>query len=105
MIFQRQTDAAEKAISWLQESLDCFRMLQFACAEINENLNPVALVKLFNASKQADKLSSETNSRLNQIYLYYDFSEIEKKYNIYQASLDINHIITEILKLDYQASD
>lgn len=59
MVFQRQTDAAEKAMSWLQESLDCFRMLQFACAEINENLNPLAFRKLSNTSKQADKLSSE----------------------------------------------
>lgn len=100
MVFQRKTDAVEKAMSWFQESIDCFRMLQMACNEINEKYNPVTSGKFICSVKQADKLYKEANTRLNPIYLYYDFSEIEKKHNIYQFSLNLNFYLTEIGKLE-----
>ena len=59
MVFQRQTDAAEKAMSWFQESIDCFRMLQMACNEITEKYNPITVGKIMGAVKQADKLYKE----------------------------------------------
>ena len=27
LVFQRRTDAVEKAISWYQEAIDCYRMM------------------------------------------------------------------------------
>lgn len=103
MVFQRQTDAAEKAMSWFQESIDCFRMLQMACNEINEKYNPITVEKFMCAVKQADKLYKETNLRLNPIYLYYNFVEIEKKHNIYQAGMRLSYAITEIGKMEQEA--
>lgn len=102
MVFQRQTDAAEKAMSWFQESIDCFRMLQMACNEITEKYNPITVGKIMGAVKQADKLYKETNLRLNPIYLYCNFVEIEKKYNTYQANMKLSQTITEIGKLEQE---
>ncbi len=105
LVFQRQTDATEKVMSFLQEGVDCYRMMQMACDEINEKYNPVTWEKFVRSSEQANKLYGETGARLNPIYLYYDFSEIEGKYKSFQANQDMNNALTKIGRLEQQASD
>ncbi len=105
LVFQRRTDAAEKAMSWLQEDADCYRMMQMACDEINEKYNPVTVEKFTRSTNQANKLFGETAFRLNPFYLYDDFSEIEKRYNAFQVNQDMNDVITEIGRLGLQASE
>lgn len=105
IIFQRKTDAAENAISWLQESMDCYRMMQIAYDDIEEKYNPIVWEKLTKSSIQANKLYETTSKYLNPIYLYYDFSHIERKHNLMQSSKYINFALTEIGKLDQQILD
>lgn len=102
LIFQRRSDAAEKAMSWFQESADCYKIMQMACDEINEKYNPVTWGKLMRSANQANKLYGETASKLNPIYLYDDFSEIEKKYNAFEVNQDMNDTITAIGRLEQQ---
>ncbi|MDB8995884.1 hypothetical protein PN613_08090 [Parabacteroides distasonis] len=105
IVFQRKTDAAENAISWFQESVDCYRMMQIACDDIEEKYNPIVWEKLIKSSIQARKLYETASKYLNPIYLYYDFSNIESKHNLMQSWEYINFALTEIGKLDQQALD
>ena len=41
IVFQRKLESAENAISWFQESIDCYRIMQISCNEIGEEYNPV----------------------------------------------------------------
>ena len=90
-------------MSWYQEALDCYSMLQVACDEIDESGNPITLTKLHTSASKANKLFKESETRLNQIYLYYDFSEIETKFNGYNSMQAINYGISELGKLEQQA--
>ena len=103
LVFQRKADAAEKAVSWFQEGIDCLRMMQSACDVIEEDYNPVVCERLFKSAAQANVLFENTGKSLNWIYLYYDFADIENKYNILQSWEYINFALTEIGKLDQQA--
>lgn len=105
LVFQRKTDAVEKAVTWYQEAIDCYMMLQLACDEVNQSFNIATWSKLVLATTQANKLYQETNSRLNQIYLYYNFSLIEEKHHIVKSSQYINYATTEICKYDQQARE
>lgn len=105
MVFQRKTDAVERAISWYQEAIDCYMMLQVACDEINQSFNLATWSKLITSTAQANRLYQETNSRLNQIYLYYNFSDIENKHHVTKSVQYMNYALTEISKYDQQARD
>ena len=103
LVFQRKVDAAEKAVSWLQEGIDCLRMMQSACDDIKEEYNPIVCERLFKSATQANMLFENTGKFLNRIYLYYNFADIENKYNTIESWDYINFAITEIGKLDQQA--
>lgn len=105
LVFQRKTDAVEKAMSWYQEAIDCYMMLQTVCNEVNQSFNIATWSKLITSTDQANRLYQETNSRLNQIYLYYNFSDIEDKHHVAKSSQYMNYAITEISKYDQQARD
>lgn len=96
LLFQRKTDAVEKTISWLQESIDCYRMLQTACNDIDDKYNQFVVEKMINSSAQARKLYNEAEFRLNPIYLYYNFDDVEKKFNLKDSYAMINHCIKAI---------
>ena len=100
LVFQRKTDAAENAVSWLQESINCYRMLQLACNDIKDNYNILVWERIMMSSNQANKLYLDTRKFLNPIYLYYDFKEIEKKYSVLSSSEYINYAINQIGKLN-----
>ena len=36
IVFERKIEVAENAVSWFQESIDCYRMMQIACDEMSE---------------------------------------------------------------------
>lgn len=86
LVFQRKTDAVEKAMNWYQEAIDCYMILQFACDEVNQSFNVATWSKLITSTAQANRLYQETNSRLNHIYLYYNFSDIEEKHSVAKSS-------------------
>ena len=105
LVFQRKADAAENAVSWLQEAIDCLRIMKSACDDIEEKYNPIVCQRLIKSATQANSLFENTGKLLNRIYLYYDFKDIENKYNTFQSWSYINFALTEIGKLDQQALD
>jgi len=91
LVFQRKTDAAEKAMSWYQESVDCLMMMQTACSDMGATFNPITWTKLMQSADQAKQLYKETSLRLNPLYLYFDFRKIEEKYQIFASAQFINY--------------
>ena len=103
LLFHRKADTVENAVSWLQEGIDCLRMMQSACDDIEEEYNPIVYERLLKSAIQANKLFEDSGKFLNRIYLYYNFADIENKYNTIESWDYINFAITEIGKLDQQA--
>ena len=79
--------------------------MQNGCATVDDNYNSIVAEQLCRSSVQAQKLYNNTSVYLNPIYLYYDFRDIESKYNMYEAYEYINYALCEIAKLDQQAAD
>ena len=102
LVFQRKTDTVERAISWYQEAIDCYKMMQTACDALEEEYNPTTYNRLEASFAQAGKLYENTSKVLNPIYLYYNFSDIESKYDIQYSWEYINFTIKELGKLDQQ---
>lgn len=99
LVFERKTNVVEKAMSWYQEAIDNYFLLQMSCDAYKEGLEDYAFARLIIATQQSDKLFKETSICLNPIYLYYDFSKIEKK-NKSLESLDlINSTMNKIAGL------
>ena len=103
IVFQRRLEVAECAVSWFQESIDCYRMMQTAYDEMSEVFNPVVLDKFMKSSVQAYNLYLDTPKKLNRLYLYFDTLDIEKKHNLVSSTEQINHAATELGKLDQKA--
>ena len=100
LVFQRKTDAVERAISWYQEAIDCYRMMQTACDTIEEEYNPTTYSRLVASLAQAGRLYENTSKVLNPIYLYYNFSDIESKYDIQYSWEYINFAVKELGRID-----
>ena len=103
IVFQRKIEVAENAVSWFQESIDCYRMMQIACDEMTEDYNSVVRDKFMQSSIQAYKLYLDTPKSLNRLYLYFDTLDIEKKHNLIFSTEQINYAVTELGKLDQEA--
>lgn len=102
MVFQRQTDAAERAMSWYQEGIDSLRMLKMACDEVELDYNSATWMKFVTSSNKMNKLYDSAGAELNPIYLYFDFSMIEEKNNSLKSMMYINYVLTEIGKFEQQ---
>ena len=104
LVFQRKLEVVEKAISWCQESADMYSSLQMTLREYNNDWNIVIIQKLQVAFDRLNKLSQETDSRLNAIYLYYDFSDIEAKYNGRESVYSVNKLLILIAEVSDKIS-
>lgn len=102
IVFQRKLEVVEKAMSWYQETLDMYYMLQTALKEYNNDCNPITIQKIQVACIKSSKLFQEAESRLNSIYLYYDFSDIEKKYHGKESMDCINKLFTLVAEIGHK---
>lgn len=89
-VFQRKTDTVERAMSWYQEAFDMYSLYQTAISEYDGTPNPAVMAKLQYVSIQTTKLMQETSVKLNPIYLYYDFSDINRKYQVLESTQIMN---------------
>lgn len=67
LVFQRKTDVVERAVSWYQEAIDCYRMMQTACDAMEEKYNPTTYSRLLASFTQAGRLYASTSKILNPI--------------------------------------
>lgn len=67
-----------------------YGLFQMAIRKYDGSSNPVTVEKIQYVSTQMAKLMQETSTKLNPIYLYYDFTDIDKKYNVVKSARVIN---------------
>lgn len=104
-VFARKLEVVENAMTWYQETMDTYYILQTSLREYDKDCNPVTVTKLDAACGKCAWLFQETPRRLNAMYLYYDFSEIEKKYHGRESMECMNQLITIVAKISYQLSN
>ena len=102
LVFKRKTKIVEQAVSWYQEAIDTLLSLQMALRAYDNECNPITIERIHYFSKKSMNLYNEANSRLNSIYLYYNFSKIEDRYNGKESMELINKVCTIITKIDYE---
>jgi len=90
IVFQRRTDAAERAIC----SADCLTMMQEALNEVCTKYNLITYTKLIQSAPQANELYKNSSILLNQRYLYFDFRNIEEKHNAFTSMQFFNRTLT-----------
>ena len=95
IIFKRKTDVVEKAIAWYQEALDTYNMMQITIKGIDTS-NQTTWLALQKLIMKCNNLFEESVSRLDPLYLYYDFQEIERKFHATESLSDINDKLVEI---------
>lgn len=97
-VFKRKTDVVEKAIAWYQEALDTYNMMQITIKGIDTS-NQTTWLALQKLIMKCNNLFEESVSRLNPLYLYYDFQEIERKFHATESLSDINDKLVEIQEI------
>ena len=102
-VFKRKTDVVEKAIAWYQEALDTYNMMQFTIKGI-DTCNQTTWLTFQKLIMKCNNLFEESVSRLNLLYLYYDFQEFERKFHATESLERINDKLTEILKIEEKIS-
>lgn len=96
VIFEHKIQVVDQAMRWCQEALDCFRLLKMGCEAFDAGKEEFAIARISIAAQQSDKLFKEASSRLYSVYLYYDFSAIEKEHNVQQSVEDMNGVMNSI---------
>jgi hypothetical protein len=102
-VFKRKTDVVEKAIAWYQEALDTYNMMQITIKGIDTS-NQTTWLALQKLIMKCNNLFEESVSRLNPLYLYYDFQEIESKFHATESLSDINDKLVEIQEIGEKIS-
>lgn len=103
IIFKRKTDVVEKAIAWYKEALDTYNMMQITIKGIDTS-NQTTWLALQKLIMKCNNLFEESVSRLNPLYLYYDFQEIERKFHATESLSDINDKLVEIQEIGEKIS-
>ena len=96
VIFEHKIQVVDQAMRWCQEALDCFRLLKMGCEAFDAGKEEFAITRISIAAQQSDKLFKEASSRLYSVFLYYDFSEIEKQHNVQQSVEEMNGVMNSI---------
>ena len=102
LVFQRKTEVVERAISWYQEAIDTFLLLQMALRAYDKECNPITMERIHYFSIKSLNLYNESSSRLNSIYLYYNFSKIEDRFKGKESIELINRVCAIIADIDYK---
>ena len=98
MLFQRKSEVAERAMSYYVELYENWYMLKDAMSRFTVNPSPAVIETLNTAITNSQRLHAQRGERLNAINLYYDFSDIEKKYSISEINkvlYSLNDIISK----------
>lgn len=105
LVFQHKLEIVEKAMSWYQEAIDTYCMFQMAIKTLGKENNELSIIRIQTSTAKSLKLFEESNSRLNPIYLYYDFSDVENKYNTKESNLQINKLCSTIADINFKTYD
>lgn len=102
VVFQEKFQVDKTAMSWLQEDLDAFIILQSALRTCDTKPNPVNYQNFIHAFEVSCSLMKSKEEKLNPIYTFQSFEDLEKKYNALDAARVINNCYAVMGKVNLQ---
>ncbi len=102
IVFQEKMQTDKIAMSWYQEALDNYVLLQGALRECAENPNPVSSQKLFHAIEVSNSLMKSKESKLNPTYVFDSFHDLEEKYRAVESVQIMNECYVAMGKMNLQ---
>ena len=102
IVFQEKMQTDKIAMSWYQEALDNYVLLQGALRECAENPNPVSSQKLFHAIEVSNSLMKSKESKLNPTYVFDSFHDLEEKYRAVESAQIMNECYVAMGKMNLQ---
>ncbi len=102
VVFQEKLQVDKTAMSWLQEDRDAFIILQGALRTCDTKPNPVNYQNFIYAFEVSNSLMKSKEEKLNPIYTFQSFEDLEKKYNALDAARVINNCYAVMGKVNLQ---
>lgn len=102
VVFQEKLQVDKTAMAWLQEDLDAFIILQSALRTCDTKPNPVNYQNFIHAFEVSCSLMKSKEEKLNPIYTFQSFEDLEKKYNALDAARVINNCYAVMGKVNLQ---
>jgi hypothetical protein len=102
VVFQEKLQVDKTAMAWLQEDLDAFIILQSALRTCDTKPNPVNYQNFIHAFEVSCSLMKSKKEKLNPIYTFQSFEDLEKKYNALDAARVINNCYAVMGKVNLQ---
>lgn len=102
VVFQEKLQVDKTAMAWLQEDLDAFIILQSALRTCDTKPNPVNYQNFIHAFEVSCSLMKSKEEKLNPIYTFQSFEDLEKKYNALDAARVINNCYAAMGKVNLQ---
>lgn len=102
LVFQEKMQTDKIAMSWYQEALDNYVLLQGALRECSESPNPVSSQKLFHAIEVSNLLMKSKESKLNPTYMFDSFHDLEEKYKAVESAQIMNKCYVDMGKMNFQ---
>lgn len=102
LVFQEKMQTDKIAMSWYQEALDNYILLQGALRECVDGPSPVSFQKLCQAIEISNLLMKSKESKLNPIYMFDSFHDLEEKYRAVESAQIMNECYVSIGKMNLQ---
>ena len=102
LVFQEKMQTDKIAMSWYQEALDNYILLQGALRECAEGPSPVSFQKLCHAVEVSNLLMKSKESKLNPIYMFDSFHDLEEKYKAVESAQIMNECYVAMGKMNLQ---
>ena len=100
-VFLRKTDAVERAMAWCQSAVDIYSLFRMTVYKYDLAVDPT-IIEYFGV--KFNILFQETLTKLNPIYLYYDFTDIEVKCRVTESLQIINREFEQIVQIQQHIS-
>lgn len=102
LVFQEKMQTDKIAMSWYQEALDNYILLQGALRECVDGPSPVSFQKLCQAIEISNLLMKGKESKLNPIYMFDSFHDLEEEYRAVESAQIMNECYVSIGKMNLQ---
>ena len=102
LVFQEKMQTDKIAMSWYQEALDNYILLQGALRECVEGPSPVSFQKLCHAIDVSNLLMKSKESKSNPIYVFDSFHDLEEKYKAVESAQIMNDGYVAMGKMSLQ---
>jgi hypothetical protein len=102
LVFQEKMQTDKIAMSWYQEALDNYVLLQGALRECSDGPSPVSFQKLCHAIEVSNSLMKSKETKLNPVYVFDSFYDLEEKYKAVESAQIMNECYVAMGKMNLQ---